>query len=84
MRSILQRDNQKRNKKIQHKPIFHCSLKQNCEKSRRDVNAKGKIEYIYLIDVYIYIESTKHELRFCAGSNPARGLSQIAMARISD
>ena len=32
MKNILQRDNQKRDKKIQHKHISHCSLKQNSEK----------------------------------------------------
>ena len=34
MKNILQRDNQKKqkNKKIQHKHIFHCSLKYNSEK----------------------------------------------------
>ena len=28
--------------------------------------------------------STKSEFRFCAGSNPTRGVSEIAMVRISD
>ena len=30
------------------------------------------------------LHSTKPELRFCAGSNPARGVSRFAMVRISD
>ena len=34
MKNILQKDNQKRDKKIQHKHISHCSLKYNSEKSR--------------------------------------------------
>ena len=32
MKNILQKDNQKRDEKIQHKHISHCSLKQNSEK----------------------------------------------------
>ena len=31
-----------------------------------------------------HLHSTKPELRFCAGSNPARGVSEIVMVRISD
>ena len=34
MKIILQRDNQKRDKKIQHKHISHDSLKQNSERSQ--------------------------------------------------
>ena len=30
------------------------------------------------------LNSTKPELRFCAGSNPACGLSEIQMVKISD
>ena len=30
------------------------------------------------------LHSTKPELRFCAGSNPARGMLRFAMVRISD
>ena len=51
MKNILQRDNQKRDKKIQHKHISHCSVKQNSEKSREGLDARGKKmknEYIYL------------------------------------
>ena len=34
MKNILKRDNQKRDKKIQHKHISHCPLKYNSEKRR--------------------------------------------------
>ena len=34
MKNILQRDNQKRDKKIQPKHISHCSLKKSNEKGR--------------------------------------------------
>ena len=30
------------------------------------------------------LNATKPELRFCAGSNPARGMSEIRKVRISD
>ena len=48
MKNILQKDNQKRDEKIQHKHISHCSLKQNSEKSREGVDARGKKMNIYI------------------------------------
>ena len=49
MRNILQRDNQKRDKKIQHKHIPHCSRKSNSEKRvRRGWKPEENNEYIYL------------------------------------
>ena len=46
--NILQRNNQKRDKKIQDKHISHCSVKWNSEKGRERVNAGGKKMYIYI------------------------------------
>ena len=49
MKNILQRNNQKRYKKIQHKHISHYSLKQSSEESREGrVDVGGKNEHIYL------------------------------------
>ena len=48
IRNILQKDNQKRDKKIQQKHISHCSLKQNCEKVGMGLEAGGKKMNIYL------------------------------------
>ena len=42
MKNILQRDNQKRDKKILHNHISHCSLKQNSEKCRKGGGRQGK------------------------------------------
>ena len=48
MKNILQRDNQKRDKKIQHKHIPHCSLKQDSEKRvGRGWTPEGK-KWIYI------------------------------------
>ena len=41
-KNILQRDNQKRGKKIQQKHISHCPLKKSNEKSWEGVDAGGK------------------------------------------
>ena len=48
MKNVLQRDNQKRDKKIQHKLISHCSLKYNSEKSLEGVDTGGKKLNIYI------------------------------------
>ena len=45
---FTKRYNQKRDKKIQQKHISHCSLKQNCEKVGRGLEAGGKKMNIYL------------------------------------
>ena len=48
MKNILQKDNQKRDEKIQHKHISHCSLKQNSEKRvGRGWTPEGK-KWIYI------------------------------------
>ena len=53
MKNILQRENQKRDKKIQHKHMSHWSLKWNSEKSQEWGGCwEGGNEYIY---IYIYI-----------------------------
>ena len=47
MKNILQRDNQKRDKKTQRKHLSHCSLKEQWKNSREGVDARGK-KWIYL------------------------------------
>ena len=49
MKNVLQRDNQKRDKKIHHKHISHCSLKWNSEKRvRRGWTPEEKKMNIYI------------------------------------
>ena len=48
MKNILQTDNHKRDKKIQHRHILNSSIKQNSEKGWEGVDTGGKIEYMYL------------------------------------
>ena len=41
------------------------------------VNKKREVELLGKVITTVKLHSTKLELRFCAGSNPARGMSEI-------
>ena len=66
MKNILQTDNHKRDKKIQHRHILHSSIKQNSEKGWEGVDTGGKIEYVYL---KLKKENNEHEYDPSGNSN---------------
>ena len=41
------------------------------------VNKKREVELLGKVITTVKLHSTKPEIRFCAGSNPARGMSEI-------